>query len=235
LVIDEAGARLGEFMTEDAIRLAEERGLDLVEVAPSAQGRPPVCKIADYGRMKYEKKKRDNASRKKQMHVQMKEIKVRPKTDGHDMAVKVRHTRKFLEEGAKVKVTVRFRGRELAHRNIGSDQCLAIADAAKDLGQIEAMPRMEGRQMFMILAPLRRPQPKPVKKSKHEIAADEAAAAAAAAAPDEAAAAASDQAAPDEAAAATADDSAEAAADDTAEKTGEETAKEPAAAATAKE
>ncbi len=158
LVIDEIGTRLGEFMTEDAVRMAEERGLDLVEVAPGA--RPPVCKIADYGRMKYEKKKRDSAARKKQAQVQMKEIKVRPKTDDHDMSVKVRAARKFLGQGHKVKVTVRFRGRELAHRNIGADQCLAIADAAGELATIESMPRMEGRQMFMILAPTRRPQPK---------------------------------------------------------------------------
>jgi len=158
LVIDEEGNRLGEFMTEDAVRLAEERGLDLVEVAPN--GHPPVCRIADFGRMKYEKKKKESATRKKQVQVQTKEVKVRPKTDDHDMAVKTRATRKFLDAGHKVKITVRFRGRELAHRNIGAEQCLRIADAVKESGTIEAMPRMEGRQMFMIIAPLRRPQPK---------------------------------------------------------------------------
>ena len=158
LVIDEAGTRLGEFLTEDAIRLAEERGLDLVEVAPRA--RPPVCRIADYGRMKYDKKKREAAARKNQVQVQLKEVKLRPKTDDHDIAVKVRHVRSFLEEGNKVRVTVRFRGREIAHRDIGAKQCLRVAEHVKDLGTIESHPRMDGRQMFMVLAPIKKPSPK---------------------------------------------------------------------------
>ncbi len=160
LVIDEAGNRLGEFMTEDAIRLAQERGLDLVEVAPTA--RPPVCRVTDYGRMKYEKKKKDAAARRNQVQVQLKEIKLRPKTDEHDLDFKVRHGRRFLEEGNKVKVTVRFRGREMAHRNIGEEQCMEFFDAVKDLGLVETPPRMEGRQMFMIIAPIKKKQPKPV-------------------------------------------------------------------------
>ena len=151
LLIDEAGAKLGEFLTRDAVELANERGLDLVEVAPTA--RPPVCKIADYGRMKYEKKKREAVARKNQVTVQTKEVKVRPKTDDHDMQTKVTAARRFLVAGNKVKVTVRFRGRELAHRDIGAEQCLRIAGACEDIGVIEAHPRMEGRQMFMILAP----------------------------------------------------------------------------------
>lgn len=155
LVIDEEGNRLGEFLIEDAVRLAEERGFDLVEVAPNA--RPPVCKITDFGRLKYDKKKREATVRRNQVQVQLKEVKLRPKTDDHDMGVKVRATRSFLEEGNKVKITVRFRGREMAHRDIGAEQCLRVAEEVKDAGLIESHPRMDGRQMFMILAPLRRP------------------------------------------------------------------------------
>ncbi len=154
LVIDEDGKKLGEFLTRDAIQLAADRGLDLIEVAP--QARPPVCKIGDYGQLKYERKKKAAAARRNQVQVQLKEVKVRPKTDDHDMAVKVRHARRFLEDGNKVKVTVRFRGRELAHRNIGAEQCMRIAEACKDLGTIESPPRMDGRQMFMVLAPLKK-------------------------------------------------------------------------------
>jgi translation initiation factor IF-3 len=156
LVIDQEGGKLGEFLTEDAVRLAEDRGLDLIEVAP--EGRPPVCKIADYGQLKYERKKKAAAARKNQVQVQIKEVKLRPKTDEHDMAVKLRNVRRFLEDGNKVKVTVRFRGRELAHRDIGVQQCLRLAKESKDLGQIEVQPRMDGRQMFMIIAPLKRPR-----------------------------------------------------------------------------
>jgi translation initiation factor IF-3 len=151
LVIDEEGKKLGEFLTEDAVILAEERGLDLIEVAPD--GRPPVCKIADYGQMKYERKKRAAQARKNQVLVQIKEVKLRPKTDDHDMDVKIRHVKRFLEEGNKVKITVRFRGRELAHREIGAIQCNRVAEMVKDLVIVESPPRMDGRQMFMILAP----------------------------------------------------------------------------------
>lgn len=154
LVIDEEGRKLGEFLTEDAIRLAEERGLDLIEVAPGA--RPPVCRIADYGQVKYERKKKAAQARKNQVQVQIKEVKIRPKTDDHDMDVKIRHARRFLESGNKVKVTVRFRGRELAHRDIGAQHCLALAKQLEELGAIESPPRMDGRQMFMILAPTRK-------------------------------------------------------------------------------
>jgi translation initiation factor IF-3 len=154
LLIDEAGAKLGEFMTEDALRLAQERGLDLVEVAPNA--RPPVCRITDYGRLKYEKKKKEAVARRNQVLVQLKEVKIRPKTDDHDLDFKVKHARRFLDEGNKVKVTVRFRGREMAHRDIGEALCREFADLVKDLGLVESPPRMEGRQMFMILAPLKK-------------------------------------------------------------------------------
>lgn len=154
LVIDETGRKLGEFLTEDAVRLAEERGLDLIEVAPEA--RPPVCRIGDFGQLKYERKKKAAAARKNQVQVQIKEVKIRPKTDDHDMDVKIRHARRFLEEGNKVKVTVRFRGRELAHRDIGAQQCLRLAKVVEEYGAIESPPRMDGRQMFMILAPTRK-------------------------------------------------------------------------------
>lgn len=153
LVIDEEGTKLGEFQPYDAVQMAKERGLDLVEVAPNAN--PPVCRIADYGRMRYENSKRSAAARKNQTNTQLKELKVRPKTDDHDMNVKIRRSRSFLEDGNKVKITVWFRGREHAHHDIGADQCYRIADAVEDVGKIESEPRMEGRNMFMILAPLK--------------------------------------------------------------------------------
>lgn len=151
LVIDEEGNKLGEFLTEDAVALAEERGLDLIEVAPEA--RPPVCRIQDFGKLKYERKKKLAQARKNQVQVQIKEVKLRPKTDEHDMAVKVKHARRFLEEGNKVKVTIRFRGREFAHRDIGAEKCLEVADQCDGLAVIESHPRMDGRQMFMLMAP----------------------------------------------------------------------------------
>ena len=150
-MIDDDGAKLGEFMTEDALARAREKGLDLVEVAPNAN--PPVCKILDYGKMKYDKKKRDAAARRRQSQVQLKEVKVRPKTDDHDMNVKVRAAARFLRDGNKVKITVRFRGREHAHHDIGADQCMRVFDAVKDFATVEMPPRMEGRQMTMIIAP----------------------------------------------------------------------------------
>lgn len=151
LLIDEEGNKLGIFMTRDALDMADEKGLDLVEVAPNA--RPPVCRIIDYGKMKYEKKKRDTEAKRKRKTVELKELKVRPKTDGHDLNVKVRHARKFLTDGNKVKLTVRFRGREHAHHDIGAQQCMRIFEEVKDLSTIEVHPRMEGRQMMMIIAP----------------------------------------------------------------------------------
>lgn len=154
LVIDESGEKLGEFYTEEALALARERGLDLVEVAPMA--RPPVCRITDFGKLKYEKKKKDAATRRNQAIVELKEIKIRPKTDDHDFDVKERAARRFLEEGDKVKVTVRFRGREMAHREIGEEQSKRFADKLQDVGTIEQPPRMDGRQMVMLLAPLKK-------------------------------------------------------------------------------
>ena len=151
LVIDDAGNKLGEFLTRDALELARDRGLDLIEVAPNA--RPPVCRLGDFGKMKYERKKKEAASRKNQATVSVKEVKLRPKTDEHDFDVKVKHARRFLESGDKVKVTVRFRGREMAHKDIGVKRCRELADAVADLGSPETRPSMEGRQMSMIIAP----------------------------------------------------------------------------------
>jgi len=153
LVIDQEGAKLGEFLTDDAIALARERGCDLIEVAP--QARPPVCRLGDFGKLKYEKKKKDAIARKSQTTVELKEIKLRPKTDDHDLNVKLKHARRFLEEGDKVKVTCRFRGREIAHREIGEQQCLWLASNCEDLALVESPPKMEMKQMFMILAPKR--------------------------------------------------------------------------------
>ena len=150
-MIGDDGSKLGEFLTPDALALARERGLDLVEVAPN--GKPPVCRLADYGRLKYDRKKKEAAARKKQAVVNLKEVKIRPKTDIHDFQVKARATRRFLEAGDKVKVSLRFRGREVVHRDIGEAKCKALAAEVADIAIIETHPRMDGRQMMMILAP----------------------------------------------------------------------------------
>ncbi len=150
-VVDDAGEKLGEMDTIEALAMARDRGMDLVEVAPTA--RPPVCKIADFGKLKYEKKKRETEARKNQVIVEIKEIKLRPKTDDHDFDVKLRAVERFLADGDKVKVTVRFRGREIAHRDIGEDQCRRLADRLGTTAIVEQSPRMDGKQMFMLLAP----------------------------------------------------------------------------------
>ncbi len=135
------------------MELAKERGLDLIEVAANA--RPPVCRIGDWGRIKFERQKNDTETRRKQRETrtQVKEIKVRPKTDGHDLDFKTKKVRQFLTDGDKVKITVRFRGREHAHHDLGADQCYAVYEEVKDICKVEAPPRMDGRQMFMLLAP----------------------------------------------------------------------------------
>lgn len=153
-LIDEEGTNRGEFGTREAMERAEALGLDLVEVDPNA--RPPVCKIMDYGQYKYEMKKRAKAAKEKQTKVVVKEVKLRPKTDEHDIDVKVRNAKRFIEAGAKVKVTIRFRGREHAHRNIGADQCMRILDGVNadgEIAKVESAPRMDGRTMFMLMAP----------------------------------------------------------------------------------
>jgi len=153
-VIDEEGAQLGIMSPRDALRDAEERGLDLVEVAPKAV--PPVCRIMDYGKYRYEQKRRARESRKHQHTVSVKEIKFRPKIDKHDFDYKANHVRQFLEEGNKVKVTVMFRGREMAHPEFGQEILRRVIDATKDLctGEYNAETTgMEGRNMSLVLMP----------------------------------------------------------------------------------
>jgi translation initiation factor IF-3 len=137
--------------TEVALARAQELGLNLVEVNPMAK--PPVCKIMDYGRFKYEEKKRANEAKKKQVVVKVKEIKLRPKTEDHDYETKVRHVKEFLEEGNKAKITIMFRGREITHREIGTRVLDDVVQDLKEVAVVEQTPRLEGKQMFMILAP----------------------------------------------------------------------------------
>lgn len=131
--------------------LAEEAGLDLVEISPNAT--PPVCKIMDFGKFKYEQQKREAEARKKQHIIEIKEVKFRPNTDTHDYEVKMRSVMRFLEGGDKVKVTLRFRGREMAHQNLGADLLNRVAADVEEIGKVENMPKMEGRQMIMMIAP----------------------------------------------------------------------------------
>ena len=153
LVIDENGTKLGQMMTRDALSLARSRGLDLVEVAANA--RPPVCRFGDFGKMMYEKKKKDSKARKNATIIKVKEVKLTPSTGIHDFNVKRKHAEKFLEKGDKVKVIIRFRGREMAHKSQGEDMCNRLYEALKELAEIELKPKMDGRQMTMILAPIR--------------------------------------------------------------------------------
>jgi translation initiation factor IF-3 len=132
--------------------MAAEAGLDLVEISPNAN--PPVCKIMDFGKFKYEQQKRESEARKKQKIIEVKEVKFRPNTDTHDYEVKMRNVYKFLENGDKVKVTLRFRGREMAHQNLGRELLERVAEDTMDMGKVENMPKMEGRQMIMMIGPL---------------------------------------------------------------------------------
>lgn len=136
---------------EKAMDLAFEAELDLVEISPNAT--PPVCKIMDYGKYKYEQQKRESEARKKQKVIEVKEVKFRPNTDTHDYDVKMRNVVKFLEHGDKVKVTLRFRGREMAHQDLGRELLQRVAGDVEGIGKVENMPKMEGRQMIMIIAP----------------------------------------------------------------------------------
>ena len=145
------GEQLGVLDTFDAIRKAEDFGLDLVEVQPNAD--PPVCKILDYGKFKYEAQKRANEARKKQKIIEVKEIKLRPNIDEHDYQVKMRNVQKFLNAGDKVKVTLRFRGREMAHQELGANVLTRVREETDEFAKVEAMPKLEGRQMIMVLAP----------------------------------------------------------------------------------
>ena len=150
-MVDERGNMVGIVGRNEALAMASDVGLDLVEVAPNAD--PPVCKILDFGKYKYEEQKKKNEARKKQKIIEVKEIKLRPSIDDHDYDVKVRSMVKFIEEGDKVKVTMRFRGRELAHQELGMDVLVRVKDDLDEIAKVEQMPRMEGRQMTMVVAP----------------------------------------------------------------------------------
>ena len=152
-LVGEDGEMIGVVRLREALERAREAGLDLVEVSPTAK--PPVCKILDYGKFKYEAQKRANAARKKQRVIEVKEIKMRPGIDDNDYNIKMKKIRNFLEEGDKVKVTMRFRGRELSHQNLAMNILTKVKDEVSDLGKVEQFPKMEGRQMVMVMAPLK--------------------------------------------------------------------------------
>jgi len=145
------GENVGVVTPARGMELADDAGLDLVEISPNAN--PPVCKIMDFGKFKYEQQKRESEARKKQKVIEVKEVKFRPNTDTHDYDVKMRNVFKFLENGDKVKVTLRFRGREMAHQELGRELLHRVADDITELGKVESMPKMEGRQMIMIISP----------------------------------------------------------------------------------
>ena len=150
-MVDEKGEQLGVISVSRALELAEAAALDLVEVAPGAD--PPVCKILDYGKFKYEAQKKKNEARKKQKVIDVKEIKMRPGIDEHDYQVKMRNMRRFLEDGDKVKVTIRFRGREMAHQYLGMNVLDRVREELDELSKVEQYPKIEGRQMVMVIAP----------------------------------------------------------------------------------
>ncbi|MFO1254778.1 MAG: translation initiation factor IF-3 [Sphingomonadaceae bacterium] len=150
-VIDENGENIGVMYTREAIEQAADVGLDLVEVSPNAD--PPVCKFLDVGKFRYEAQKKANAARKTQKTQEIKEIKMRPNIDDHDYDVKMRAIHKFIGEGDKVKVTLRFRGRELSHQQLGMNLLRRVQEDTAEVAKIEAYPRMEGRQMLMVLSP----------------------------------------------------------------------------------
>ena len=150
-LVDQRGQMVGVVGRSEALVMAANAGLDLVEIAPNAD--PPVCKILDFGKYKYEEQKKKNEARKKQKLIEVKEIKLRPGIDDHDYEVKRRSMVKFIEEGDKVKVTMRFRGRELAHQELGMDVLIRVRDDLDEIAKVEQMPRMEGRQMTMVVSP----------------------------------------------------------------------------------
>ncbi|WP_305123150.1 MULTISPECIES: translation initiation factor IF-3 [Acetobacterales] len=150
-LIDQDGEMIGVMSAREALLRAYEVGMDLLEISPNAV--PPVCKILDYGKYKYEQQKKANEARKKQKIVEIKEIKVRPNIDDHDYEVKMRAAKSFIEEGDKVKVTLRFRGREMAHQDLGVKVLERIRTELAELAKVEQMPRLENRQMIMVLAP----------------------------------------------------------------------------------
>ncbi|MGC6511779.1 MAG: translation initiation factor IF-3 [Parvibaculales bacterium] len=151
MLIDQEGEKQGVVPVERAMDMAANAGLDLVEVSPNAN--PPVCKILDYGKLKYQNQKKASEARKKQKVVDVKEIKLRPNIDTHDYDVKMRSVEKFINGGDKVKVTMRFRGREMAHQDLGLELLNKVRDQFEETTKVEAVPKLEGRQMIMVLAP----------------------------------------------------------------------------------
>ena len=152
-MIDHEGANRGVIPTEEAMDIALDAGLDLVEIQPNAN--PPVCKILDYGRYKYQAQKKAAEARKKQKTVEIKEIKMRPNIDTHDYEVKMRNMLRFFNDGDKVKVTLRFRGREMAHQDLGMNLLNKVREETNEIAKVESAPKLEGRQMVMVLAPLK--------------------------------------------------------------------------------
>lgn len=150
-VVDAEGKQVGILPLKEAMKMAEEQGLDLVEVAPNSQ--PPVCRIMNYGKYKYQQSKRIQEARKHQTIIQVKEVKVRPRTEEHDFQFKLRHVKRFLSEGNKVKISMLFRGREIAHPEFGRELLNRFLEEVKDLIVLEQAPRLEGRNMVMIFAP----------------------------------------------------------------------------------
>ena len=152
-LVGDSGEQLGILSPDEARKIAEERAMDLVEIAPNAE--PPVCRLMDYGKYLYASAKKKQESKKKQKQITVKEIKFRPGTDIGDYDIKVRNLTKFLDAGNKVKVTLRFRGREMAHQELGMEMLKRVEEDLKEVGVVEQMPKMEGRQMVMVLAPVK--------------------------------------------------------------------------------
>lgn len=150
-VVSDDGEKLGIIPIEEALQLAEDKELDLVEVAPTAK--PPVCRLMDYGKYLYEKQKRERESRKSQKQIEIKEVRLRPKTDKHDVDVVLKKIRKFVDTGAKVRVRIRFRGREIAHPEVARNIMKSVATSVADVAIVESMPSFEGKSMIMVLAP----------------------------------------------------------------------------------
>ena len=150
-LIGAEGENVGLITPENALNMATEIGLDLVEISPNAE--PPVCKIMDFGKYKYEQQKKESEARKKQKTIEVKEIKFRPNTDTHDYEVKMRSVNKFLDNGDKVKITMRFRGREMAHQELGRQLLERVSEDTQNIGKIDSIPKLEGRQIVMIINP----------------------------------------------------------------------------------
>ncbi len=150
-VIDDEGGMLGVMSPKEAVQIAQNRGLDLIEISPNAN--PPTCKIMDYGKYKYEQKKKSQQSKKNQVTVDVKEIQLRPRTETHDLETKLKHAKRFLEDGDKVKFNLRFKGREMAHQTLGQQLLEKVIESLKGIGVVEVPPKSEGKQLFCLVQP----------------------------------------------------------------------------------